>query len=501
MPVTHLNLPVGPVAKWEVNTNATRLSELKTVAESCLVLQSLRQSRDRWLSSTFPKFSTKPRGSRAPGVVPPPHSITFQGRCDLEIGPHIFRDTAFFEVRYLSQFTPQQYDPASNPSQGTPGASSSAQRASTPLISSLTSEVTVTPALVSQVNRAAATNPTLAHLVYLAATGQATQEQVKTLGLLIQSMATTRNNADSAASTSSHQGADAMLLLPGPQGLHPTSSQDFDLVMEFKELPNERLLFPRVPVVCTSLAASSDAPLGTRNIGITTCLPFPTAGNQGPPQLVNLCLRRASSVISDLLSRWAGDEEKMANNQRILDQTRVYERVYLAHRLPEGDLLKEIRAAAIPSAPMKPIKPSSGDDTRQKRRTAPMKPRRRTGGPHDMLRGGIHKKQAPEPDSSSFPIKPRIACFSCHQTDVPLLMGGRFCRQCIDAGRASSEVSGIQDDLKLTHSGEGNTSQNAQAPGPRKPKPGRRTSTAFSFTSSPLAVNPPTVPDHSVPEQ
>ncbi|EPQ60382.1 hypothetical protein GLOTRDRAFT_118675 [Gloeophyllum trabeum ATCC 11539] len=424
MPVTHLNLPVGPVAKWEVNTNATRLSELKTVAESCLVLQSLRQSRDRWLSSTFPKFSTKPRGSRAPGVVPPPHSITFQGRCDLEIGPHIFRDTAFFEVRYLSQFTPQQYVPASNPSQGTPGASSSAQRASTPLISSLTSEVTVTPALVSQVNRAAATNPTLAHLVYLAATGQATQEQVKTLGLLIQSMATTRNNADSAASTSSHQGADAMLLLPGPQGLHPTSSQDFDLVMEFKELPNERLLFPRVPVVCTSLAASSDAPLGTRNIGITTCLPFPTAGNQGPPQLVNLCLRRASSVISDLLSRWAGDEEKMANNQRILDQT------------PSSAFMKESIS--------------------------------RTGFP---------------------------------KTDVPLLMGGRFCRQCIDAGRASSEVSGIQDDLKLTHSGEGNTSQNAQAPGPRKPKPGRRTSTAFSFTSSPLAVNPPTVPDHSVPEQ
>jgi hypothetical protein len=35
---------------------------------------------------------------------------------------------------------------------------------------------------------------------------------------------------------------------------------------------------------------------------------------------------------------------------------------------------------------------------------------------------------------------PEIKCGSCQATEVPLLMGGRFCRPCVDAGRATVDI-------------------------------------------------------------
>ncbi|KZT30860.1 hypothetical protein NEOLEDRAFT_1174225 [Neolentinus lepideus HHB14362 ss-1] len=497
--MTRVLLPTGSAANWELSADG-KSSELESIAGSFVVLQSLRQSRDQWLSSTFPKFSTKSRGSKPPEVVPPPHSITFHGRCDLEIGPHIFCDTAFFEVRYLSQLPVQQYGPPLNPGPSSAISSSSTQRASTPLISALASNVAVTPTLVSQVNTAAQTNPTLAHLVYLAASNRATPEQLKTLGLLIQSMATSPTTSNGLIPTISQQPSTtpAYDAVSSP---HTIFSQEFDLVIEFKETHLEKAIFPRVPVVCKQLASRGESVPGYPDVCITTCMPFPNSGTKGPPQLVDLLLRKVSRNIWDLLCRWAGDEEKMRNSQRILDQTVPSERDFLGHRMPEGEWLKELRAAAMPEPPMKPLKPSHAENNKQRKRSTAKKPQYNQST-IDPPRSGITKNRAselkPQPPVA-MPPKIRIACFACDQTDVPLLMGGRYCRQCIDAGRAPSEIPVVQRNSSSIYPNDAMTRVNESQPH-RKPKTTLRTSTV-PVASSPLAVNPPLVPENGSLDQ
>src|SRR5882757_7747807 len=173
-------------------------------------------ARDRWLFRTFPKFSSKARGNKTPDVVPPPHTIQTRGKCDLAIGPHIFTDTTIYEVHYLSQGPvpssntasnpvwqtnvslagPQPYNQSSVTSQSsTPSAPSTTpdiadpQNVATPLISSLADVTSITPVLINRVNTAASANPILSNLLQLAAAGHASPDQLKTLGLLIQSLA------------------------------------------------------------------------------------------------------------------------------------------------------------------------------------------------------------------------------------------------------------------------------------------------------------------------
>lgn len=61
----------------------------------------------------------------------------------------------------------------------------------TALVSSLKGAVPITSDLIAQVNTAALSNPTLANLLGLAASGSATSEQLQTLGVTIQSLADT----------------------------------------------------------------------------------------------------------------------------------------------------------------------------------------------------------------------------------------------------------------------------------------------------------------------
>ena len=51
----------------------------------------------------FPKFSTRARGTKVAEVVPPPHTIKAHGKYDLTIGPHVFSNTAIYEVHYLPE--------------------------------------------------------------------------------------------------------------------------------------------------------------------------------------------------------------------------------------------------------------------------------------------------------------------------------------------------------------------------------------------------------------
>jgi hypothetical protein len=58
-------------------------------------------ARQRWLlSPPFAKFSSRSRSKGTADIPQPPHSLTFLGRCDVEIGPHVFLESKIIEVNY-----------------------------------------------------------------------------------------------------------------------------------------------------------------------------------------------------------------------------------------------------------------------------------------------------------------------------------------------------------------------------------------------------------------
>jgi hypothetical protein len=335
-------------------------------------------ARDKWISGVFPKFSSRPRGGKTPDIIPPPHTHQIRGRCDFEIGPHTFRDTAIFEVHYLplqaalsaqpvyvqqpihssspnwSAYGGISYSP--NEQHSSAGASSTSdpvtQNASTPLLSSLASSVSITTGLISEVNAAAASNPTLANLLQLAATGKANQEQLKSLGLLIQSLAANQNpsaensgrGSTSAFSGSLPQQKSENLKSQGTYAhsistsFRPDSqnipqpylfSKEFDLVLEFHGASSDRWILPRGSVVCERIpgAICSDILISTtvpssQRLIIDKVLEegLESVSEEIPPNVVTFRIRRASPVVWDTVYRWAGGEEKMAKSRRILEE-------------------------------------------------------------------------------------------------------------------------------------------------------------------------------------
>ena len=305
-------------------------------------------ARDRWLFRTFPKFSSKSRGSKASDVVPPPHTIQIRGKCDLAIGPHIFTDTIVYEVHYLSQGPVPGSNTASNPvwqTHGGPNQSSVTSQSSTPsapattpdiaeqknvptpLISSLAEVTSITPVLINRVNTAASANPILSNLLQLAAAGHASPDQLKTLGLLIQSLA---NMEELQAATTSMQRPSAAV--DHYQRSPPV--KDFDLVLEFREAPAERWVFPRAPVYGEQKPNSSTTN-ASHDILLTTCIPFSMVKNAAfdvsqQPNLesstenpvlhvVTLRFKEAPSAIWDTIYRWIGGEHKLRSNKAQLD--------------------------------------------------------------------------------------------------------------------------------------------------------------------------------------
>jgi len=342
----------------------------------------------------FPKFSSKARGSKASDVVPPPHTIQTRGKCDLEIGPHIFTDTVVYEVHYLSQGPvpgpnttsnpvwqtnvsqggPHSYNQSSvTPQSSTPSAPATTpgdteqENVPTPLISSLAEVTSITPILINRVNTAASANPILSNLLQLAAAGHASPDQLKTLGLLIQSLA---NMEELPAATASLQQP------PTAADPHqrPPPVKDFDLVLEFREAPAERWVFPRVPVYGErqSIPSTTNA---SHDILLTTCVPFSIAKNAAlevsqQPNLemstessgqhaVTLRLKEAPSAIWDTIYRWIGGEDMLRLNKTQIDSLVCVvssvlnfklmlleippKRMFLGHQLPSGSLLAQLQ--------------------------------------------------------------------------------------------------------------------------------------------------------------
>lgn len=164
---------------------------------------------------------------------------------------------------------------------------------------------------------------------------------------------------------------------------------------------------------------------------------------------------------------------------------------------------------------MKSIKPSN-DNARNKRRA----PRRSTAQtttnvtPQPSAQPRTSQSEAPYDET---PVKRRksnaaniqtptttiqIACHSCGQTDVPLMMGGRksskisygilinlcirsipgYCRTCIDSGKAKADIP------SATHSR--NTTERSATKSLRR---GSTLSAPALVAHSPLATNPPVV--------
>ncbi|KAJ7751279.1 hypothetical protein DFH07DRAFT_745818 [Mycena maculata] len=474
MPV---DLPTGKRPGWELEVEDD--DEPRSVLESCAVLQSLRQSRDAWMYSIFNKFSVsgRVRGKPEPNP-PPPHTIQPRGRCQIEIGPHIFPETNFYEVQYLppAPAATASLTQSSGRSYGgytsygnTPGPSQApvAQHTTSPLLSSLSSVTAITPALINQVNAAAASNPTLANLLQFAAAGKASAEQLKTLGLLIQSLAVPESSE--ALSSAAHlMQSSAQAPVPAAN----TSVKDFDFVFSYHETSYERWILPRGPVICEKVADNRTADLAQYDMVLTLALEPPRApqsqsstaevvdGDKPPLQVVTIRFKRPPPAIWETIWRWVGGEEKLNENRTILDNLKKQtNRAYLAHQLPQNSLLTQLQNAALPQYAMKSIKPGPIVVPRPKRKpqqrkpVAPTTPAGQAQAPPPASGSTAAASPAtpspaptttlaPPPARSSSAIPPEakrrkiykpnpttpiveIRCVSCQQKDVPLILGGR----------------------------------------------------------------------------
>lgn len=252
--------------------------------------------------------------------MPPPHSSETLGHCDIYIGPHAFYRTAMYRIDYYPQtqqastyYAPQSPQTSWRPSTSYGAASYGATpyyRSATQSQESSNPLVTITPELLARVTTAGTTNPTLANLLRLAASGQATQEELKRLGALIQSLATVPE--------------EVFPTQPSLQQIPATPVKPPDLVAEFQERVGTQFLLPRGPSLCERVESTSGD--GSHDVMLTTCLQVPKAtpsvssDPQAPSEetkdVITFRFTNASEEFWDFLLSWVGDSTE---NQKIIE--------------------------------------------------------------------------------------------------------------------------------------------------------------------------------------
>ncbi|GAW07084.1 protein [Lentinula edodes] len=339
-----------------------------------------------------------------------------------------------------------------------------------------------TPALIDQINAAAATNPILASLLQLANAGQATPDQLHMLSITIRSLAA---NPLPASQYSSLNAQNSSALSATPE-----SNKEFDLVIEF-EASSNRFIFPRGTTVCERVSGSEDIVVTSYiQLQNSSSMQKITEESQGQSsskyRMLRLSLHGASESLWDSLNRWAGGEDIMNANRKTLNKLKDKQprKTYLAYRLPEGLLLDHIKAAVSAPYPMKALKPPASL-LKSRRIRKPV-----TKTPQELERSSLdtqtnakpprRKRSAAELNAAldlaaaitgagsvanysptqSIPPPPKkrkqrttlkseyqsqpaateIKCRSCQATDVPLMLGGRFCRPCVEAGRGIADI-------------------------------------------------------------
>jgi hypothetical protein len=146
------------------------------------------------VTSVFPKFISRLKSKGQPEVAPPPHTLRFVSKCDIEIGPHIFYDSSFYEAVYTP--VPISYDGVSSQIQRNGNSSTFPDEdQSEPVV-----EAFITPALIALLNETASSNPILQNLLQSAARSEASQEQLTTLGVVIKQLALTQQTQPSLVS-------------------------------------------------------------------------------------------------------------------------------------------------------------------------------------------------------------------------------------------------------------------------------------------------------------
>ena len=253
--------------------------------------------------------------------------------------------------------------------------------------------VAITPDLLTRVTTAGTTNPTLANLLRLAATRQATQEELERLGALIQSLATVPE--------------EVFPVQPPLQQIPTTPVKLPDLVVEFRERAGTQFLLPRGPSLCERVESPSGD--GGHDIMLTTCLRVPKAtasissDAQEPEETEDVITFRFANTSEELwlfLLSWIGDSTE--ENQKTIERkvikitpatqpstnpgqlAKLPARRYLKHRLPEGDetlaqlrrvscdrqqkLVSELGSQITPPFSTKSIQPSKSSEAAARRR-------------------------------------------------------------------------------------------------------------------------------------
>ena len=147
----------------------------------------------------------------------------------------------------------------------------------------------------------------------------ATDDQVKTLGLLIQSM---ENIQQFGVSQLSDSGPSAVARAGSPK--------PFDIVMEFHERPADRWIFPRGDVVCERVGIADGVFARSSDVIITTSLPFVGMASADaaslsdeqiepqPSEVASFRFSRVPQQLWQLLLVWAGGPVKVEESRKAL---------------------------------------------------------------------------------------------------------------------------------------------------------------------------------------
>ncbi|GJJ09699.1 hypothetical protein Clacol_003923 [Clathrus columnatus] len=340
------------------------------------------------------------RSNKGTEIWQPPHTLRFRGKCDLEIGPHVFYATSVYEVTYH----PYSVTPNTIPSHAN---SSTQQSLPVPTTSSTTNDLSITNELIARVNVAAQTNSDLANLIAVAASGSATAEQLQALGVTLQSLAESSNSINSTP-TSNTGTFKAPILSPAlftslksnPVGPTPTNNshvlalrppqaspsvgsapyqisptvqipaKEPDVLIEFYENSSDRWILPKELVLYEKLTRW-DGVNSFADIIFSTIFPFEhtvspvklsDSAHEDLPELpihpITLRFFNVPISIWNLFASAAADEERTKRVKVAIDAklSKAATRVYLGYQIPDGALLSQLQASASDRYPMKGIK-------------------------------------------------------------------------------------------------------------------------------------------------
>lgn len=238
----------------------------------CCTLNTAPIARSKWLSSAFPRLP-KVRGSKQNAQNAPIHNYKAHDRFELSVGPHVFPDTALFEAIYT-------YGHEQNATSRPAGFTS--------------------PELISLVSAAEVNNPQLKVLL----------DELRKQPIPDDDLVT--KLADMLRAMVPNIGVDAA----EPQEA-PTAK--WDLVIEFKEKPHDRWIFPRGSV---QFEKAYDTARGRRvDVRVVTRLPYrqeqighdlqlsdpnaAPADAEDTPQPVTFHWKGVSEQVYDMLTRWS----------------------------------------------------------------------------------------------------------------------------------------------------------------------------------------------------